>query len=244
MRVARPIDRHRDRRGIELWTFDADAQNKDLYASRDMVDPSSNLIRHKPLEEDPDYTVSAIRANGIYATDTARRNEVIEAAKQTIRNRALKPANRLQVYDTPGEAREDRGASGPSYTILVADSPLYLVYDPTRPIRVQRSRVNMHSRSMPSTEELLQRPLQQYYILPDDVFRPYDLAPASIKYSGQCVVNMIYDRYTVRKRKGRRGCQVRGDPEPAKTIEEIQMMMDRIWVRLGYEKDAFPYPHG
>ena len=90
VRVARPIDRHRDRRGMELWTFDTDAQNNDAYASRDMVDSSSNLIRHKPLEEDPDYTVAAIRATGIYATDTARRNEVIEAAKQTIRKRALK----------------------------------------------------------------------------------------------------------------------------------------------------------
>ena len=65
----------------------------------------------------------------------------------------------------------ERGDAPGTYTILVEDSPIYMVFDPNpdRPIRIQRQRQNVYDHSPPSADELLHRPLQQIYVNPDEM---------------------------------------------------------------------------
>ena len=83
------------------------------------------------------------------------------------------------------------GETGHWHTLLW-DSPHWLVYDPTRPIRVNRVRQNMYDRSNPSTDEILQRPLRQFWVVPDNCYRPWDLHPRSFVDDSKCAVSMLH----------------------------------------------------
>ena len=83
------------------------------------------------------------------------------------------------------------------------DSPIDFVWDPTRPIRITLVRKNVYDRSNPSADDILERPLQNFFVVPDDCYRPWDLHPESLVKTGRCAVTMIHECYTKRARKGK-----------------------------------------
>ena len=83
------------------------------------------------------------------------------------------------------------------------DSPIDFVWDPTRPIRITLVRKNVYDRSNPSADDILERPLQNFFVVPDDCYRPWDLHPESLVKTGRCAVTMIHECYTKRAKKGR-----------------------------------------
>ena len=46
--------------------------------------------------------------------------------------------------------------------------------------------------------------IQNFFVVPDDCYRPWDLHPESLVKNGKCAVTMIHECYTKRARKGRR----------------------------------------
>ena len=89
------------------------------------------------------------------------------------------------------------------YHIVLEDSPLWFVWDPTRPIIITLVRKNVYDRSNPSADDILERPLQNFFVVPDDCYRPWDLHPESLVKTGRCAVTMIHECYTKRSKKGR-----------------------------------------
>ena len=61
------------------------------------------------------------------------------------------------------------------WKVVLNDSPKKLVYDPSRPILVNRVKNNVYDRG--SADDILARPLRNFFAIPDGCWRPWD--PAS-----------------------------------------------------------------
>ena len=116
---------------------------------------------------DADITVGQLKINMLTATDTEKEDHARQAAITYIRN---KPT--ILVRD-PSTGQED------SYHVAHADSPHWYVYDETRPIRVTLVRRHVYDRSNATADDILQRPLRDFFVVPDGCYRPWDLHPLS-----------------------------------------------------------------
>ena len=136
-------------------------------------------------------TVAQTKINMMMANDREKENHARDAA--------IKYIERQQTIIVRDPNTGEEG----EYHIVSYDSPIDFVWDPTRPIRITLVRKNVYDRSNPSADDILERPLQNFFVVPDDCYRPWDLHPESLVKTGRCAVTMIHECYTKRSKKGR-----------------------------------------
>ena len=93
---------------------------------------------------------------------------------------------------------ETQTQTKPPISHCVSDSPNIYVWDPTRPIRVTAERRHPYDRSLPKADEILQRPMRHFCVVPDGCYRPWDLHPLSLVRDGRCVVTMLHESFAKR----------------------------------------------
>lgn len=222
VRMARPIGNKRKAGERDRWQFVQDDEGDEYQQSGDN-----------------DITVGQLKINMMTATDTEKENHAREAAQRYISTR---PTITVRDPSTGEEA---------SYHIVVYDSPFWYVWDPTRPIRITLVRKHVYDRSTPTADEILQRPLQNFFVVPDDCYRPWDLHPESLVKNGKCAVTMIHECYTKRSKKGSRTIDEDDGRVKVKwgycytlTEQEIEAELDTIFAELGYTPGEYPYEKG
>ena len=52
-----------------------------------------------------------------------------------------------------------------------------------------------------SGDDVLERPLRNFFAIPDGSWRPWDLHPEATARTGKCVVSMLYASFTKRNKK-------------------------------------------
>ena len=134
------------------------------------------------------------------------------------------------------------GETGKWHAVLY-DSPHWWVYDPERPIRVNRVRENIYDRSNPSTDEILERPLRKFFVVPDDCYRPWDLHPRSFVDDSKCAVSMLHTCFLKEGRvwvteNGRR--MRRRVFHEAMREKEIKDELDKIFTE-SYKEGEYPF---
>ena len=181
-------------------------------------------------------TVGQMKGLSLLATDADKEAHARAAAQTWIETRQT-----ISVIDpSTGEEAE--------YHIVKYDSPCYYVWDPTSPIRITSVRRNIYDRSKPSSDEILQRPLRNFFVIPDGCYRPWDLHPLSLVKSGRCAVTMLHESFT------KRGAEVKiwedGRPkwklgyQRRMTEEQIEAELDSIFLKLEYSADEYPFEKG
>ena len=171
-RVARPIG-NENRPGRREWQLD---QETFTYTPRS--EPTE--WGWEPM---PPLTVGQMRGR-LLATDAGKKAHARDAAVAWIQRRQIIKA----IDPSTGEQGE--------YHAVLEDSPKWYVYDPTRPIRVTNVRTHVYDRSNPSSDEILQRPLRNFFVVPDGCYRPWDLHPLSLVKNGRCAVTMLHECFT------------------------------------------------
>ena len=120
------------------------------------------------------------------ATGAEKENHARQAIDTNIRKK-----HTITVLD-PATGQES------SYHIVLEDSPIWYVWDETRPIRIALVKRHVYDRSNPTADDILQRPLRDFFVVPDGCYRPWDLHPLSLVKNGKCAVTMIHECYTTR----------------------------------------------
>jgi hypothetical protein len=127
---------------------------------------------------------------------------------------------------------------------ILWDSPHWWVYDPERPIRINRVRENIYDRSNPSTDDILERPLRKFFVVPDDCYRPWDLHPRSLVDDSMCAVSMLHSCFLSVKRvrveeNGR--IKYRRVYQAAMREDQIKDELDEIFTAVGWLEGEYPY---
>jgi hypothetical protein len=115
----------------------------------------------------PPLSVAQMKGR-LLATDGDKGPHAREAAAAWIRKQPM-----IKATDP---LTNERG----EYHIVMQDSPLTYVYDETRPIRVTMERRHVYDRSNPSSDEILERPLRDFFVVPDGTYRPWDIHPLAM----------------------------------------------------------------
>ena len=110
-----------------------------------------------------------------------------------------------------------------------------------RPIRVTIERRHTYDRSNPSADETLQRPLRNFFDVPDGCYRPWDLHPLSLVKNGRWAVTMLHECFTKQRSK----VQFFEDGRPKRKVgqkcmmseEQIEHELDLIFAELQYSAD-------
>ena len=131
----------------------------------------------------PPLTVGQMKGR-LNATDAEKKAHVHKAALAWIRRQ-----QKIVAVD-PSTGKQGE------YHVVLYDSPRWYVYDPTRPIQVTNGRIHVYDRSNPSSDEILQRPLRNFFVVPDGCYRPWDLHPLSLAKNGRCAVTMLHECLT------------------------------------------------
>ena len=168
----------------------------------------------------------------LLASDAEREQHVRDAAIAWIRKQSKIRARDLLT-----------GEDG-DYHVVLFDSPRNYVWDESREIRITRKRENVYDRSNPTTDEILERPLRQFFVVPDGCYRPWDLHPMSLVKNGRCAVTMLHSCFLRRSRKrveenGRtkfKSCYAH-----VMTEEDIERDLDVIFQELGYVECEYPF---
>ena len=156
-----------------------------------------------------------------------------EAHTREAAQRWAETSQKIMAYDPISRETKE-------WYVILLDSPHWYVYDPERPITINRIRENIYDRSNPSTDDILQRPLRQFFVVPDGCFRPWDLHPRSFVDDNQCAVSMLHSSFIIQKMEGprnkRRRVYVEGMEE-----ENIKTELDKIFIDLGYQEGEYPF---
>jgi len=209
----------------------------------DVYDPDMyTLLPDKPHDgEFVPFAVAALRGvpqqRGVLpllATDAAREAHVRDAGRAWLESD--RAAKLKCIYDGVTDY----------WKIVRWDSPKYLVWDQTRPLRITRERVNVYDRAQPNTDIILERPLREFWCVPDNCWRPWDLHPGTFAKTGICAVNMLHACFVKRAKRNvvdaATGRKMRKDVYVyARTEEEIWKEMDEIFTTLGYVAGEFPF---
>ena len=86
------------------------------------------------------------------------------------------------------------------WKVVLNDSPKKLVHDPSRPILVNRVKKSVYDRGNVA-DDVLERPLRNFFVIPEGCWRPWDLHPEATARTGKCVVSMLYSSFTKRNKK-------------------------------------------
>ena len=183
-----------------------------------------------------DFTVGQIKESGRLALESNKEAHVRNAANQYIQT-----SQTIQVTDP------ETGEEGP-YHVVVYDSPLLYVWDPTRPIRVTVARRHVYNQSRPTADEILERPLRHFFVVPDGCYRPWDLHPLSLVRDGRCAVTMLHECFTKRTLKEKTWENGRWKFKTgytrSMTEEQIEDELDIIFDKLQYKGDEYPFEKG
>ena len=95
-------------------------------------------------------TVAQTKINMMMANDREKEKHARAAAQQYIERQPT-----IIVRD-PNTGEEGE------YHVVTYDSPIWFVWDPTRPIVITLKRKNVYDRSNPSADDILERPLQNF----------------------------------------------------------------------------------
>ena len=225
-RLARPASNAKGKR--TGWVLDKETFE---YTSRDPEEGKSFTVgklkaQARPLPRRPPLP--------LLATDAEREQHVRDAANAWIRQQ-----KKITAKDPlTGEEGE--------YHVVLYDSPMWYVWDETRPIRISRQREHTYDRSNPTTDDILQRPLRNFFVIPDGCYRPWDLHPRSLVKNGRCAVTMLHTCFVKRgqKRVHENGRDIRKSYYTyAMTEPEIERDLDDIFTELGYVEGEYPFGH-
>ena len=172
VRLARPVDNGKKSERRMEWALDK-------------VTFDYKQHRHETTGSQP-FTVGQIRESGRLALESNKGAHVRSAAHRFIQTR-----RKIKAKDP------ETGEDGP-YHIVMYGSPLWYVRAPTRQIRVATERRHLYDRSLPTTDEILQRPMRHFFVVPDGRYRPWDLHPGSLVRDGHCAVTMLHESFTKR----------------------------------------------
>ena len=107
-----------------------------------------------------------------------------------------------------------------------------------------RAREHIYDRSTPTTDEILDRPLRNFFAIPDGCYRPWDLHPQSLVKNGRCAVTMLHTCFL---KRGRKRVHENGRQKQksyytyAMTEPEIERDLDVIFKELGYVEGEYPF---
>ena len=88
------------------------------------------------------------------------------------------------------------GDDGIEYVKIMEESEAVILWDQTRELIVHEQRVNFWDDQPPCTETILGRPLRSF-VIPDGMYRSWDLHPDSVKtFNHGCVVQMLLKSLT------------------------------------------------
>ena len=222
-RVARPIGNRKGTTGgwQETYQFNRSPPDYNEYVPMQDDDPD-------PLRMTVGQIKSRLRGKlHELGTDAEKEAHAREAATAWIRKQQT-----IRVLDTNTRQTDN-------YHIVVNDSPIKYVWDETRPIRITRVAENVYDRSNPTADEILERPLRNFFVVPENCYRPWDLHPKSLVKDGACVVTMLFECFVQRRRKrvndvGRIKCKT-FSPTP-----QLEEQLGQIFVDLGYVAGACP----
>ena len=131
------------------------------------------------------------------------------------------------------------------YHVVLYDSPHWYVYDPTRPIRVTIERRHIYDRSNPSSDDILQRPLRNFFVVPDGCYRPWDIHPLAMVKNGRCAVTMLHECFTkqcTREKVWENGrWKFKTGHKHVMSEERIEHELDLIFKELNYSADEYPF---
>jgi len=208
------------------WRIDQLVRDRYVVAPEDAEDRPSGPFN---------FTVGKLKAQPVrlppLATDAEREAHVLAAVNAWVGKRQT-----LSARD---------GGVVSDWRIVLYDSPQYLVHDPSRPPRITRVRENVYDRSTATSDSLLERPLRQFFVIPEGCWRPWDLHPESFVRDGRCAVAMLHSCFMARRRKRER--DEGGEPKRryyytyAKTEDDVEGELDVIFRDLGYSADRYPF---
>ena len=143
--------------------------DKEMLWKVDKVDPKFDYaLGH---DDDRPWTVGAIKGPApgsrmsLLATDKEKEDHVRAAGGKWLKQRQT-----IEAVDLTTRVKG-------KWKVVSHDSPKKWVHDPTRPIRVNRTRENVNDRRSAATDDILERPLRHYIAIPSDCYRPWDLHP-------------------------------------------------------------------
>ena len=142
--------------------------------------------------------------------------------------------------------RRQRHTREGKWKVVLNDSPKKLVHDPSRPILVDRVRKSVYDRGNVA-DDVLERPLRNFFVIPEGCWRPWDLHPETTVRSGKCVVSMLHSSFIQRNKKrvienGRTKHKLFYDHVMTEAL--IEQDLEKIFVELKYAPEEFPYESG
>jgi len=163
----------------------------------------------------------------VFATEDQQRQEVIALAKQHV------------------ETLDEVEHNGVTYRILYHGSMVDHVYDPSKPILVDRQLTVFENNQPPTVETIINRPIRAHLLLSDQVFRPYDLHPDSFKsYEHSCVVQMLYRCMSRRCEVDRIEGKRRYVRKPILSIGVIISELHICFEECGFVDKQYPFAEG
>ena len=183
--------------------------------------PTFDYKRHP----EQNFTVGQIKESGRLALGSNKEAHIRDAAHQFI------------LTQTPIRSKDPDTGKTETYYPVMYDSPFWYVWDPTRPIKVTAVRRHLYDRSRPTADEILERPMRHFFVVPDGCYRPWDLHPLSLAKDGRCTVTMIRECFL--KRHGRQHSY-----RPVMDDEAIESQLEHIFQELGYEDNEYPFEQG
>ena len=192
--------------------------------------------QNKITEELERFTVGQIRESGQLALESNKEAHIRDAAHQLIRT--------MRTIKAKDPLTNEEG----QYHVVMYDSPFWYVWDPTRPIMVTAERRHLYDRSSPTADEILQRPMRHFFVVPDGCYRPWDLHPGSLERDGRCAVTMLHESFTKRRNQHKVYENGRWKYKTGYTYsmseKEIEDELDLVFDELRYKGGEYPFEKG
>ena len=132
---------------------------------------------------------------------------------------------------------------GQERLVVYQDSTPWFLAD--GPWLLNRRRTMFRDNGRPTTETILNRPLQGRVVL-DGCWRPWDLHPSCLESTGDCAVRMLeacHIKWAKPSTRAERRTKDSRVPVPVFTREQIEAELDAIFAEM-YSADRFPYETG
>ncbi len=132
---------------------------------------------------------------------------------------------------------------GQERLIVLLDSKPWILAD--GPWLLNRRRTMFRDNGRPTTETILNRPLQGRVVL-DGCWRPWDLDPSCLASTGDCAIRMLeacHVKWLMPSRAARRGGNTARVPVPVFQRSQIEAELDKIFAEIHAEGE-FPFERG
>ena len=122
------------------------------------------------------------------------------------------------------------------------------VYDPTKPILVDRQLTTFQNDQPATTDTIINRPIRANVGLSDQLWRPYDLHADSFKtFEHSCVVQMLYKSMSRRTRPGRADVPGRSRQDLRRPLMGIGAVIAELHIcfqECGFVNKEYPFSEG